>query len=141
MPVGGEEGFGRSLSNHDILDSTWELFSDGMLEFETQFGPSQRRTRLWRHEGWTLAVVSEYDADSGIVTALDPGAVIHAVRHQFGIEASVIEHRPGVAGVCGPSYFWVLMLGPGQSHWTPLDADRLGRALPGLLDGEVPDRS
>ncbi|MCD0445796.1 hypothetical protein LO763_19495 [Glycomyces sp. A-F 0318] len=51
----------------------------------------------------------------------------------------MIEHRPGVAGVRGLSYSWVHMLGPGQSHWTLLDADRLGQALPPLLDGEVPD--
>lgn len=139
MPAGGDD-IDRSLSNHDIFDNIWEQVSDGMLMFDTRFGPSQRRTRLWQFDGWTLAVVSEHDSDPGIGTGLDPGAVVDAVRDQFGCEATVIEHRPGVAGVRGPAYAWVLMLGPGQSHWTPLDADRLGRALPGLLDGEVPDR-
>ncbi|WP_205327587.1 hypothetical protein [Glycomyces sp. YM15] len=141
MPVGGKEGSDRSLSNHDIFESVWDPVSDGMLTFTTEFGRSQRRTRVWRYDGWMLAVVSEHDVDPGIGLGIAPEAVVDAVRDAFGVEAAVIEHRPGVRGVRGPRFSWVLILGPGQSHWTPLDPDRLGRALPGLLDGEVPDRS
>ena len=138
MPVGGEEGFDRSLSNLDTLDNVWEPAGDGMLAFATRTVPRSAGPACGSVTGGRLRSSANMTSTRGIGTDLAPAAMIDAVRDQFGMEASVIEHRLGVLGVRGPLLLGVLKLGPGQLHWTPLDADQLAGRYRACLTARPP---